>query len=59
MSREALLAAVLGEFERRYAAFRADPDPARSGLLEEYLALCATLGRTVRAELPGNRQLQA
>jgi BirA family transcriptional regulator, biotin operon repressor / biotin---[acetyl-CoA-carboxylase] ligase len=53
VSREALLARILRELERRYAAFRDDPDPARAGLLAEYRELCATLGRPVRVELPG------
>jgi BirA family biotin operon repressor/biotin-[acetyl-CoA-carboxylase] ligase len=53
VSREALLAGILRELERRYTAFRDDPDPARTGLLAEYRALCATLGRPVRVELPG------
>jgi BirA family transcriptional regulator, biotin operon repressor / biotin---[acetyl-CoA-carboxylase] ligase len=57
VSRTELLAAVLDEFERRYAAFRADPDPAETGLLAEYRGLCATLGQTVRAELPLGRGL--
>jgi BirA family biotin operon repressor/biotin-[acetyl-CoA-carboxylase] ligase len=54
-SREDLLVAVLGQLERWYAAFRADPDPVGTGLLAEYRALCATLGAAVRAELPGGR----
>ena len=57
VAREELLAAVLGEFEHRYAAFRAEPDPAGTGLLAEYRALCATLGQPVRAELPLGRVL--
>jgi BirA family biotin operon repressor/biotin-[acetyl-CoA-carboxylase] ligase len=57
VSREALLAGILRELERRYTAFRDDPDPARAGLLAEYRALCATLGRTVRVELPGGSVL--
>jgi BirA family transcriptional regulator, biotin operon repressor / biotin---[acetyl-CoA-carboxylase] ligase len=57
VSREALLAAILRGLERRYAAFRDDPDPARVGLLAEYRALCATLGRPVRVELPGGGSL--
>jgi BirA family transcriptional regulator, biotin operon repressor / biotin---[acetyl-CoA-carboxylase] ligase len=57
VSREALLAGILRELERRYAAFRDDPDPARTGLLDEYRALCATLGRSVRVELPGGSVL--
>jgi BirA family biotin operon repressor/biotin-[acetyl-CoA-carboxylase] ligase len=57
VSREELLAAVLTEFERRYAAFRGDPDPDRTGLLAEYRTLCVTIGKTVRAELPLGRVL--
>lgn len=55
VSRETLLLEVLGEFERWYAAFRADPDPVRTGLLDAYRPLCATLGRSVRVELPVGR----
>ncbi|HEY1822787.1 MAG TPA: biotin--[acetyl-CoA-carboxylase] ligase [Trebonia sp.] len=55
VSRETLLLEVLRQFERRYAAFRLDPDPARTGLLAEYRALCATIGRAVRVELPDGR----
>ena len=51
-SREDLLLSMLDEVERWYRAFRADPDPERSGLLDAYRALCETLGRTVRVELP-------
>jgi BirA family biotin operon repressor/biotin-[acetyl-CoA-carboxylase] ligase len=57
VSREAMLAGILRELERRYTAFRDDPDPARTGLLAEYRALCATLGRPVRVELPGGGSL--
>ena len=57
VSREALLAGILRELERRYTTFRDDPDPARVGLLSDYRALCATLGRSVRVELPGGRVL--
>lgn len=53
--RETLLLEVLRQFERRYTAFRLDPDPARTGLLAEYRALCATIGRAVRVELPDGR----
>jgi BirA family biotin operon repressor/biotin-[acetyl-CoA-carboxylase] ligase len=52
VSREDLLLGLLGQLEHWYAAFRADPDPERSGLLGAYRALCETLGRTVRVELP-------
>jgi BirA family biotin operon repressor/biotin-[acetyl-CoA-carboxylase] ligase len=57
VSREDLLLAVLGELERRYLVFRADPDPARTGLLDEYRSLCVTLGRAVRVEGPAGRSL--
>jgi BirA family transcriptional regulator, biotin operon repressor / biotin---[acetyl-CoA-carboxylase] ligase len=57
VSREAVLAGILRELAARYLAFRADPDAARGGLLAEYRSLCATLGRTVRVELPGDRVL--
>jgi BirA family biotin operon repressor/biotin-[acetyl-CoA-carboxylase] ligase len=57
VSREELLGAVLAEFESRYAAFRADPDPAGTGLLAEYRSLCTTLGQAVRADLPLGRVL--
>jgi len=53
--RERLLTAILGELGRRYAAWSADPDAP--GLHEEYLRWCATIGRTVRVELPGGAQL--
>ncbi|MGE5285780.1 MAG: biotin--[acetyl-CoA-carboxylase] ligase [Micromonosporaceae bacterium] len=55
ISREGLLVAVLGELERAYAAWTADPDGC--GLRERYMQLCATIGRTVRVELPGGRML--
>jgi len=53
VARDVLLVAVLRDLERRYVAFREDPDPARSGLLAEYRALSGTLGREVRVDLPG------
>jgi BirA family biotin operon repressor/biotin-[acetyl-CoA-carboxylase] ligase len=55
VSREALLAGILRGLEARYLAFRADPDAARGSQLAEYRALCATLGRPVRVELPGGK----
>jgi BirA family biotin operon repressor/biotin-[acetyl-CoA-carboxylase] ligase len=55
VSREALLLEILRQFERWYIAFRADPDPVRTGLLDAYRALCATLGQEVRVELPIGR----
>jgi BirA family transcriptional regulator, biotin operon repressor / biotin---[acetyl-CoA-carboxylase] ligase len=55
VSREVVLAGILRNLERRYVAFRTDPDVAGGGLLAEYRGLCATLGRSVRVELPGGR----
>ncbi|MCX4527724.1 MULTISPECIES: biotin--[acetyl-CoA-carboxylase] ligase [unclassified Streptomyces] len=56
--REPLLKAVLRSLEQWYGDWRAaGGDPAASGLQETYAAGCATLGRHVRAELPGGRQL--
>jgi BirA family transcriptional regulator, biotin operon repressor / biotin---[acetyl-CoA-carboxylase] ligase len=57
VSREAVLAEILRELEPRYLAFTGDPSSGETGLLSEYRALCATLGRVVRAELPGGRVL--
>ncbi|WP_149185142.1 biotin--[acetyl-CoA-carboxylase] ligase [Streptomyces sp. TRM49041] len=56
--RDPLLRAVLRSLEEWYAKWTAaDGDPAASGLQAAYAAGCATLGRTVRAELPGDRTL--
>ncbi|MEU8654895.1 biotin--[acetyl-CoA-carboxylase] ligase [Streptomyces sp. NPDC048737] len=54
--RDPLLRAVLRSLEEWYGRWRsAGGDPSLSGLQEAYAAGCATLGRTVRAELPGER----
>ncbi|MFJ3666023.1 biotin--[acetyl-CoA-carboxylase] ligase [Streptomyces sp. NPDC090106] len=56
--RDPLLRAVLRSLEEWYGRWReAAGDPGASGLQEAYAAGCATLGRTVRAELPGDRSL--
>jgi BirA family biotin operon repressor/biotin-[acetyl-CoA-carboxylase] ligase len=56
--RETLLRGVLRSLEHWYVQWRAaDGDAAASGLQEAYAAGCATLGRTVRAQLPGGRTL--
>ncbi|MFJ6724430.1 biotin--[acetyl-CoA-carboxylase] ligase [Streptomyces sp. NPDC091281] len=56
--RDPLLRAVLRSLEDWYGRWRdAEGDPAASGVQETYVAGCATLGRTVRAELPGDRAL--
>ncbi|MFD9339642.1 biotin--[acetyl-CoA-carboxylase] ligase [Streptomyces sp. NPDC060028] len=56
--RDPLLKAVLRSLEQGYGDWRAAAgDPAASGLQETYAAGCATLGKHVRAELPGGRTL--
>ncbi|MGW2178960.1 biotin--[acetyl-CoA-carboxylase] ligase [Streptomyces sp. NPDC001732] len=56
--RETLLRSVLRSLEHWYGRWReADGDATESGLQEAYAAGCATLGRTVRAQLPGDRTL--
>ncbi|WP_019629091.1 biotin--[acetyl-CoA-carboxylase] ligase [Actinomadura atramentaria] len=56
--RSTLLRGILREFENRYRAWtRCDGDPEESGLRADYKEICATLGRTVRVELPGDRTL--
>ncbi|MGP3985132.1 biotin--[acetyl-CoA-carboxylase] ligase [Streptomyces sp. KR80] len=58
LDRDPLLRAVLRALERWYADWTAaDGDPGASRLQEAYAAGCSTLGRTVRAELPGEREL--
>ena len=53
--RTALLAAILAGLARRYRAWRTDPAGAQ--LRADYLRWCATIGREVRAELPGGAVL--
>ncbi|WP_369181611.1 biotin--[acetyl-CoA-carboxylase] ligase [Streptomyces mutabilis] len=56
--RDPLLRGVLRSLEDWYGRWRkAEGDPEASGLQETYAAGCATLGRMVRAELPGDRSL--
>ena len=58
LDRAGLLLAILAWFERWYQAWRqAGGDPDRSGLREQYVSWSATIGRTVRAELPGGQAL--
>ncbi|MFF9338635.1 MULTISPECIES: biotin--[acetyl-CoA-carboxylase] ligase [unclassified Streptomyces] len=57
--RDTLLRAVLRSLADWYGAWvRADGDPEASGVLAAYAAGCATLGRRVRADLPGERMLE-
>ncbi|MER6994424.1 biotin--[acetyl-CoA-carboxylase] ligase [Streptomyces sp. NPDC000410] len=56
--RDPLLRALLRSLEHWYGEWRAaNGDPGASRLQEAYAAGCSTLGRTVRAELPGDRTL--
>ncbi|MER6382723.1 biotin--[acetyl-CoA-carboxylase] ligase [Streptomyces sp. NPDC001250] len=56
--RDPLLRAVLRALEEWYGRWRAVAgDPVACGLQETYAAGCATLGRAVRAELPGERAI--
>ncbi len=56
--RDPLLRAVLRGLEDWYGRWRAaGGDAGACGLQEAYAAGCATLGRVVRAELPGDRAL--
>lgn len=57
--RTALLAAVLAGLEHWYARWRATGtgDAEACGLRREYLALCDTIGRQVRVQLPGGQVL--
>ncbi|UQA93399.1 biotin--[acetyl-CoA-carboxylase] ligase [Streptomyces halobius] len=56
--RDILLRAVLRSLEHWYREWQAvDGEPAASGLLEAYATGCATLGRSVRAELPGDTEI--
>ncbi|MEU7132017.1 biotin--[acetyl-CoA-carboxylase] ligase [Streptomyces sp. NPDC046261] len=58
LDRDPLLRAVLRSLEEWYGEWRgAGGDPALCRLQEAYATGCATLGRSVRAELPGGREL--
>ena len=56
--RDTVLRAVLRSLAEWYDRWReVGGDPAVSGLQDTYAAGCATLGRVVRAELPGGRSV--
>jgi BirA family transcriptional regulator, biotin operon repressor / biotin---[acetyl-CoA-carboxylase] ligase len=58
LDREPLFIAILVAFERWYLAWRrAGGDPERCGLRAEYTRLSGTIGRRIRAELPGGQLL--
>ncbi|NML53035.1 biotin--[acetyl-CoA-carboxylase] ligase [Streptomyces sp. R302] len=57
--RDTLLRAVLRSLADWYGAWvRADGDPEASGVLAAYKDHCSTLGRRIRADLPGERMLE-
>jgi BirA family biotin operon repressor/biotin-[acetyl-CoA-carboxylase] ligase len=59
LDRDTLVRMLLREFADRYREWEeADGDPDASGLRGGYLERCATLGRAVRVELPGDRELR-
>jgi len=56
--REQLLLAILAAVERWYRTWQnAHGDPDGSGLRAAYTERCVTIGRLVRAELPGGKTL--
>lgn len=56
--RDTILRTVLRSLEQWFEKWRSVAgDPAASGLQDTYAAGCATLGREVRAELPGDRSI--
>ncbi|MEU6027280.1 biotin--[acetyl-CoA-carboxylase] ligase [Streptomyces tauricus] len=56
--RDTILRTVLRSLEQWFEKWRSvGGDPAASGLQDTYAAGCATLGREVRAELPGNKSI--
>jgi BirA family biotin operon repressor/biotin-[acetyl-CoA-carboxylase] ligase len=56
--RDTLLRALLRSFGTRYDRWaEADGDAGAAGLLEAYTEVCSTLGREVRAHLPGERDV--
>ena len=58
LDRTPLLLAILDAFEHRYRDWReAAGDPEASGLRAAYLGRSGTIGRQVRAELPGGQGL--
>jgi BirA family biotin operon repressor/biotin-[acetyl-CoA-carboxylase] ligase len=58
LDRGPLLLAILAAFEHWYLAWRdANGDPEASGLRQRYTELSGTIGRHVRAELPGGQAL--
>jgi BirA family biotin operon repressor/biotin-[acetyl-CoA-carboxylase] ligase len=60
VGREDLLVGILEALRQRYSAWqRADGDALASGASGEYVVRCLTVGRRVRAVLPGGTDLHA
>jgi BirA family biotin operon repressor/biotin-[acetyl-CoA-carboxylase] ligase len=58
VDREGLLRAFLGSFERRYSRWvQVLGDPVSSGLAQDYLAWCSTVGVTVTVTMPDGSTL--
>jgi BirA family biotin operon repressor/biotin-[acetyl-CoA-carboxylase] ligase len=57
IDRSELLAEILRRLERWYGRWVESGDADACGLRPEYLRQCATIGRTVRISLPGDRSL--
>ncbi|HET7015897.1 MAG TPA: biotin--[acetyl-CoA-carboxylase] ligase [Streptosporangiaceae bacterium] len=57
IDRNELLAEILRRIERWYGRWVESGDADACGLRPEYLRGCATIGRTVKIELPGSRSL--
>jgi BirA family transcriptional regulator, biotin operon repressor / biotin---[acetyl-CoA-carboxylase] ligase len=55
--RDIILRAVLRAIEGEYTSWRLDGGDSRA-LLARYRGLCVTLGRSVRAELPGDQTIE-
>ena len=59
VDRAALLLAYLRSFERRYVRWvQVLGDPVSSGLAQDYLAWCSTVGATVVVTMPDGSALQ-
>ena len=58
VDRDPLVRALIRAFGDWYIRWRdADGDPDASGLMEAYRFHCATIGRSVRAQLPGGEEI--
>jgi BirA family biotin operon repressor/biotin-[acetyl-CoA-carboxylase] ligase len=59
VDRASVLSAFLGSFERRYSRWvQVLGDPVSSGLAQDYLAWCSTVGATVTVTMPDGSTLE-